>query len=64
MRAGNSELVTQEAAAHFRDIAPHIYFTEIKGAQHMVTGDQNDIFVNAALEYLARPELRRTPAGK
>ncbi|PQA86277.1 MULTISPECIES: alpha/beta hydrolase [Hyphococcus] len=63
MRAGNSELVTQEAAAHFRDIAPHIHFTEIKGAQHMLTGDQNDIFVDAALDYLARPEFRRTPGG-
>lgn len=62
MRGGESELVTQEAAAHFRKIAPHIHYTEIKGARHMVTGDQNDIFVDAALDYLARPELRRTRA--
>ncbi|WP_425408199.1 alpha/beta fold hydrolase [Hyphococcus sp.] len=61
MRAGNSELVTQEAAAHFRDIAPHIHFTEITGAKHMVTGDQNDMFVEAALNYLVSPELHRTP---
>lgn len=61
MRGGESELVTPEAGAHFRKITPHIHYTEIKGAQHMVTGDQNDIFVDAALDYLARPELRRTP---
>jgi len=62
MRGGESELVTQEAAAHFRKIASHIHYTEIKGARHMMTGDQNDIFVDAALDYLARPELRRTRA--
>ncbi|PQA87394.1 alpha/beta fold hydrolase [Hyphococcus luteus] len=64
MRGGESELVTQEAARHFCNIAPHIHYTEIKGARHMVTGDQNDIFLEAALDYLTRPNLDRARAEK
>jgi len=56
MRGSESKLVTQESAKHFCDLVPQIHYTEIEGARHMMTGDQNDIFVEAALSFLSRLE--------
>ena len=54
VRGGASELVSKEAADHFLNLAPHIHYTEIEGARHMVTGDKNDIFIDAALKFIEK----------
>ncbi len=56
MRGSESKLVTKESARHFCELMPQIHYTEIEGARHMMTGDQNDIFVEAALSFLGRLE--------
>lgn len=54
IRGGSSDLVSPEAAAHFRTLAPHAEFSDIADATHMVVGDQNDAFGDAILDFLMR----------
>jgi pimeloyl-ACP methyl ester carboxylesterase len=53
VRGGSSELVTPEAAAEFRALAPHAEYADVAGARHMVAGDRNDVFGDAVLSFLA-----------
>jgi pimeloyl-ACP methyl ester carboxylesterase len=53
VRGGSSELVTPEAAAEFRALAPHAEYADVAGARHMVAGDRNDVFGDAVLTFLA-----------
>ena len=63
IRGAASDLVSEEAVAHLRQISPHAEYTNIAGATHMVVGDANDAFSTAILDFLCRhhrhKELRR-----
>lgn len=54
VRGRSSELVTEEAAASFRAVAPEAEYADIAGARHMVAGDRNDAFSAAILDFLER----------
>jgi len=58
VRGQQSELVTEEAVAAFREMAPHADFVDVSGAGHMVAGDRNDAFNDAVLGFLDRLEGR------
>lgn len=52
VRGGSSEIVSLESVEAFRNLMPHAKFVDIKGANHMVAGDKNDIFGEAVLDFL------------
>jgi pimeloyl-ACP methyl ester carboxylesterase len=52
VRGGSSELVREEHAQEFLELAPHAKFVDVAGARHMVAGDRNDIFTGAILDFL------------
>jgi pimeloyl-ACP methyl ester carboxylesterase len=52
VRGKQSDLVTQEIAQEFLEIAPHAQYVDIEKARHMVAGDRNDIFTSAVIEFL------------
>jgi pimeloyl-ACP methyl ester carboxylesterase len=54
VRGGSSELVTPEAAAEFRALAPGAEFVDVAEARHMVAGDRNDVFGSAIVDFLVR----------
>ena len=54
IRGAASDLVSEEAIAHLRQVAPHAEYTDIANATHMVVGDANDAFSNAILGFLDR----------
>ena len=53
VRGGSSELVREEHAREFLELAPHAKFVDVAGARHMVAGDRNDVFTTAILEFVA-----------
>jgi pimeloyl-ACP methyl ester carboxylesterase len=52
VRGGSSELVREEHAREFLELAPHAKFVDVAGARHMVAGDRNDAFTSAILDFL------------
>ncbi len=52
VRGGSSELVSEESARHFMELVPHARFCDVSGAGHMVAGDRNDIFADAAVGFI------------
>jgi pimeloyl-ACP methyl ester carboxylesterase len=54
IRGGLSEVVSPEGAREFLQLAPHAEFVDIAGADHMVAGDRNDAFNDAAFDFLER----------
>jgi pimeloyl-ACP methyl ester carboxylesterase len=52
VRGGSSELVREEHAREFLELAPHAKFVDVAGARHMVAGDRNDVFTGAILDFL------------
>lgn len=56
VRGQQSELVTEDAVAAFREMTPHARFVDVSGAGHMVAGDRNDAFNDAVLEFLGQLE--------
>jgi pimeloyl-ACP methyl ester carboxylesterase len=54
VRGASSELVREEDAREFLDLAPHARFVDVAGARHMVAGDHNDAFSDAIIEFLAK----------
>ena len=54
IRGGSSDLVSPEAAAHFRALVPNAAYSDIADATHMVVGDQNDAFGDSILDFLIR----------
>ncbi len=52
VRGGSSELVLEESARHFMELVPHAEFCDVTGAGHMVAGDRNDIFADAAVDFI------------
>ena len=53
VRGASSELVREEHAQEFVQLAPNARFVDVAGAHHMVAGDRNDAFSAAILEFLA-----------
>ena len=52
IRGALSNVVTQEEVDDFLGTIRHAEFVEIAKAAHMIAGDRNDIFANAAIEFL------------
>jgi pimeloyl-ACP methyl ester carboxylesterase len=46
--------VSDEGLAAFRAIVPQLEVETIAGAGHMIVGDRNDVFADAALAFLER----------
>ena len=61
VRGRVSDLLSQEGAQRFLDLAPHAEFVDVAGAGHMVAGDRNDLFNEAIISFLDR--LVTFPAG-
>lgn len=49
-----SDLVSDEAVAALREAAPRSEFVDVRGAGHMVAGDDNDAFTIAVADFLGR----------
>jgi pimeloyl-ACP methyl ester carboxylesterase len=56
VRGMQSELVHEEHAREFVDLAPKASYVDVGGAGHMVAGDRNDVFCEAMLSFLTRRE--------
>lgn len=54
VRGGASDLIKPEAADAFRRRLPHMTYTNVAGAGHMVVGDDNEIFSGAVIRFLRR----------
>ncbi len=54
VRGRHSDLLSEEGAREFLELAPHAEFADVAGAGHMVAGDRNEIFNGAVLGFLAR----------
>lgn len=54
VRGRKSDMVSDEGVAEFRALIPQAEFVDIADAAHMVTGDHNDAFAAAAVEFLTR----------
>ena len=54
IRGGSSDLVSEEAVLHLRQLAPQAEYTDIADATHMVVGDANDAFSAAIVDFLGR----------
>ena len=52
VRGRMSDIVTEEGARHFLEIAPHARYVDVSDAGHMVAGDRNDRFTSAVVEFL------------
>ncbi|MGE0728766.1 MAG: alpha/beta fold hydrolase [Acidimicrobiia bacterium] len=49
-----SDLVSDETVAALRAAAPQAEYIDVRGAGHMVAGDDNDAFTSAVLDFLDR----------
>lgn len=54
IRGRMSDVVTEEHAREFLEIAPHAEYVDLKGASHMVAGDKNDVFIEVVTEFIRR----------
>jgi pimeloyl-ACP methyl ester carboxylesterase len=53
VRGAISDVVSPEIVAEFAELAPHATIVDVRGAAHMVAGDQNDRFTDAVTGFLA-----------
>ncbi|WP_380875006.1 peroxidase [Sphingomonas sp. DBB INV C78] len=54
VRGTKSEIVSEEALRHFRELLPQAEIAEIPEARHMVAGDDNDAFLGSITDFVAR----------
>jgi pimeloyl-ACP methyl ester carboxylesterase len=54
VRGKRSDMVSDEGVAEFRALVPHAEYVDVAGAAHMVTGDHNDAFARAIVDFLER----------
>ena len=54
IRGGRSQIVTEESAREFLQMAPHAEFVDIAGAHHMLAGDANDAFNDAVFGFIGK----------
>ncbi|GIR88043.1 MAG: peroxidase [Gammaproteobacteria bacterium] len=59
IRGALSNVVTEEEVKDFMDTIKHAEFVEIDKAAHMIAGDRNDIFANAAINFLQKTILNK-----
>lgn len=59
VRGQQSDLVSDDVAAEFRARLPDAAYVDIRGAGHMVAGDDNDAFTDAVASFLTA--VRPTP---
>lgn len=52
VRGQVSDVISLESAHEFLKMVPHARFVDVKDAGHMVSGDQNDNFTSAVVEFL------------
>ena len=52
VRGRMSDVLSEEGAQHFLDLAPRAKFADITDAGHMVAGDRNDAFTGAVVDFL------------
>lgn len=52
VRGGSSDVVSVESAEAFRNLVPRVQIVDVSGAGHMVSGDRNDAFADAILDFL------------
>jgi len=62
VRGRLSDLLSEQGARHFLELAPLARFVDVSGAGHMVAGDRNDRFTDAVLGFLR--ELERSESDK
>jgi pimeloyl-ACP methyl ester carboxylesterase len=63
VRAGASELVTEDAVDDLKSCAPQLEVVWLPGAHHMITGDDNLPFVDAAAPFLTRLRDGMSPSS-
>ncbi|CAM3692585.1 alpha/beta hydrolase [Polaromonas hydrogenivorans] len=54
VRGGHSDVVSEQGVSDFLALCPHSEYINVAGAGHMVAGDRNDTFGEAALDFLQR----------
>ena len=54
VRGLQSDLVSDDAVAALRAAAPRAQYVDVRGAGHMVAGDDNDAFTAAVTDFLSR----------
>jgi len=54
VRGARSDVVSEEGARDFLALCPHAEYVNVVGAGHMVAGDRNDAFAQAAAAFLKR----------
>jgi pimeloyl-ACP methyl ester carboxylesterase len=54
VRGAQSDVLSPEGVREFLELVPHAEFVDVKGAGHMVAGDDNDVFGRAVLDFLDR----------
>ena len=54
VRGTESDVVSREGVSSFLEAVPHAEFVDVHDAGHMVSGDQNDAFTSAVVEFLTR----------
>jgi pimeloyl-ACP methyl ester carboxylesterase len=52
VRGRQSDLLSEEGARRFLELAPHARYADVAGAGHMVAGDRNDAFNDAIVSFL------------
>ena len=54
VRGALSDIVAPEGVAAFLEAVPHADYVDVEDAGHMVSGDQNDAFTTAVIDFLKR----------
>jgi pimeloyl-ACP methyl ester carboxylesterase len=54
VRGGSSDVVSETGVREFLELCPHAEYINVAQAGHMVAGDRNDVFGEAALQFLKR----------
>jgi pimeloyl-ACP methyl ester carboxylesterase len=52
VRGAQSDVLSEEGVRDFQALVPHARFTDVGEAGHMVAGDDNDAFAQAAVDFL------------
>lgn len=64
VRGKLSDLLSEEGARHFLELAPHAKYADVSGAGHMVAGDRNDLFTQAVRSFLRDVQPEGVRAGQ
>jgi len=54
VRGQMSDVLSEEVAAEFQELAPHAEYVDVASAAHMIAGDRNDVFTDAVVQFLRR----------